>query len=223
MNFKNDYDLINDFHFKSGHSNGSIKSYNTVFNNYRQFHGMSLCELLGEAISEQEERIPQNKLSIYDRIISFRNYLTENYLANTITNAISKIKTFYLYNRVFIPFIPPLNRRRVKKNEIISFADLPTKDELRLAFDFADDELKLWILVMISSGSTRAEAKSMTNETFFKGTQTYHKKDNFEDAMKYLSRKKNVVCTCKLLRQKTDKPYYAFLNPECVQKIAKVK
>ncbi len=60
----NDNDWINDFHFKSGHSNGSIKSYRTVFNKYTQFHNMSLCELLGEAISEQEDKIPENKLSI---------------------------------------------------------------------------------------------------------------------------------------------------------------
>ena len=33
----------------------------------------------------------------------------------------------------------------------------------------------------------------------------------------------NVVCTCSLVRQKTGKPYYTFLNQECVQKIAEVK
>lgn len=221
--FISDYDLINDFHFKSGHSKGSIKSYQTVFNKYRNFHDMSLCELLKEAISEQENRIPENKLSIYDRIITFRNHLTENHMANTITNAISKIKTFYLYNRVYLPFIPPLNRKQIKRNGVISFEDLPTKDELRTVLKFADDNLSLWILVMISSGATRVEAKSMTNEMFFKGTEMYHKKDCFEDAMKYIARRKNIVCTCKLIRQKTDKPYYTFLNPECVQKIAKVK
>jgi len=223
MYFINDHDLINDFHFKSGHSKGSIKSYQTVFNKYRNFHDMSLCELLGEAISEQEERIPENKLSIYDRIITFRNHLAENHMGNTISNAISKIKTFYLYNRVYLPFIPPLNRKQVRKNDVISFEDLPTKDELREALRFADDNLSLWILVMISSGATRVEAKSITNEMFFKGTLEYHKKDSFKDAMKYLARRKNIVCTCKLIRQKTDKPYYTFLNPECVQKIAKVK
>ena len=223
MNFKNDYDLINDFHFKSGHSDSSKKSYMTVFNNYRNFHDMSLCDLLHEAISEQEDRIPNNKLSVYDRIISFRNYLKENYLANTITNAISKIKTFYLYNRVDVPFIPPLNNKWVRKNEIISFDDLPTKDELKLAMKFADDELKMWIMVMISSGSTRAEVKTITNRMFFEGTRDYHQKDDFEDALKYLSRKNNIVCTCKLIRQKTDKPYITFLTPECVQKIAKIK
>ena len=122
-----------------------------------------------------------------------------------------------------IPFIPPLNNKNINKNDIISFDDLPTKDELRLALQFADDNLKLWILTIISSGMTRVEAKSITNEDFFTWTRPYHKKDNFEDAMKYLARKNNVVCTCKLVRQKTDKPYYTFLNPECVQNIARVK
>jgi hypothetical protein len=223
MYYTTDQDLIEDFHLRSGHSVGSKKSYRTVFNKYTAFHNMSLCDLLAEAITEQENHTPENRLSIYDRIISFRDYLIENHIGSTIANSISKIKTFYHYNRVTLPFIPPLNNKYIIKNNAISFEDLPTKDELRLALKFADDNLKLWILVMISSGTTRCEAKSMTNQTFFEGTKAYHKKDNFQDAMKYLTRKNNVVCTCKLIRQKTDKPYYTFLNPECVQKIAKVK
>ena len=184
---------------------------------------MSLCDLLAEAITEQENHTPENRLSIYDRIISFRDYLTKNHIGNTITDSISKIKTFYHYNRVTIPFIPPLNSKYVNKNDLISFEDLPTKDELRLAMQFADDDLKMWIMVIISSGASRCEAKSMTNRTLFEGTRAYHKKDNFHDALKYLARNNNVVCTCKLVRQKTDKPYYTFLNPECVQRIAKIK
>ena len=98
-----------------------------------------------------------------------------------------------------------------------------TFDEIKLALSFACDDLSLWILVLLSLGCSRAEAKSMTNKTFFEGTKSYHKKDNFKEALEYLSDRDNVVCTCKLLRQKTDKPYYTFLNPECVGIIAKVK
>lgn len=76
---------------------------------------------------------------------------------------------------------------------------------------------------MLSSGASRMEAKSMANGMFFRGTAEYHRKEDFESALWYLSRKNNMVCTCRLIRQKTDKPYYTFLNPECVQKIAKVK
>ena len=223
MYFTGDQDLIEDFHIKSGHSVGSKKSYRTAFNKYTTFHNMSLSDLLAEAITEQENNIPENRLSIYDRIISFRDYLIKNHIGNTIQSSVSKIKTFYHYNRVNVPFIPPLNNKYVTKNDLISFEDLPTKDELRLALQFADDDLKLWILVILSSGSSRCEAKSMTNQTLFEGTKSYHKKDNFEDALRYLSRKNNAVCTCKLIRQKTDKPYYTFLNPECVQKMARIK
>lgn len=221
--FETDKDLINNFHINSGHSVGSIKSYRSVFNKYCGFHNMSLSELLNEAIDEQESRIPENQLSIYDRIISFRNYMVENYLGNTIINSVSKIKTFYHYNRVHLPFIPPLNVKSIPKNEVISFEDLPSKDDLRLALSFADDNLKLWINVVLSSGLTRTEAKSITNGMFFRWTRNFYKNDSFEDAMRYLSRKKNVVCTCNLIRKKTDKPFYTFLNPECVQMIAKVK
>lgn len=113
--FETDKDLINNFHINSGHSVGSIKSYRSVFNKYYGFHNMSLSELLKEAIDEQESRIPENQLSIYDRIISFRNYMVENYLGNTIINSVSKIKTFYHYNRVHLPFIPPLNVKSIPK------------------------------------------------------------------------------------------------------------
>jgi integrase len=223
MSFTDDNELIDNFHRRAGHSFGTVKAYGIVFDRYREFHDMSLCELLDEAISEQEQQLPINRLSIYDRILTFRDFMVENYKENTAMSSESKIKTFYHYNRVEIPFIPPLNVRTLKRNDVISFEDLPTKDELRLALEFADDNLKLWILVLISSGSSRADAKSMTNRTFFEGTKYYHEKDNFEDALMYLADCDDVVCTCRLFRQKTNKHYYAFLNPECVQEIARVK
>lgn len=223
MHLRDDEDLIDEFHKRSGHSSGSRKSYKSVFDMYKEFHNMSLGELLDEAILEQEQDVPLHKLSIYDRIVTFREFLAENYLANTVTSSISKIMTFYRYNRVDIPFIPPLNVKKLKRKKPIYFEDLPTKDELRLALENADDDLKLWIMVLVSTGSSRIDAKSMTNRTFFEGTWPYHKKDNFPDALECLASREDVVCTCKLTRQKTDKPYYTFLNPECVQEIARVK
>lgn len=218
-----DEDLIKEFHKRSGHSLGTVKVYKSSFDRYREVNNMSLCELLEEAIWEQEQRVPVHRLSIYDRIIAFRDFLAENYFANTVSSSVSNIMTFYRYNRIDIPFIPPLNAKNLKRNDPIRFEDLPTKDELRLALKFADDNLKLWILVLISSGSSRVDAKSMTNRTLFEGTWPYHKKDNFKDALECLADRNDVVCTCKLIRQKTDKPYYTFLNPECVQEVARVK
>lgn len=135
MFVEKDKRLIDEFHVKSGHSINSINAYGTVFRKYIKFHEMNLHELLQEVIHEQEEGIPENRLSIYDRILSFRNHLVENNVGSTINNSVSKIKTFYLYNRVYLPFIPPLNGKYVKKNDIIVFEDLLTKDELKQALN----------------------------------------------------------------------------------------
>lgn len=77
--------------------------------------------------------------------------------------------------------------------------------------------------MLASSGCSRAEAKSLTNEILYTGTYSDHGKDDFRDALKYLASHDDVVCTCKLIRRKTDRPYYAFLNPETVQFIARAK
>ena len=223
MHFTDDEELIDNFHRRARHSPATVKAYRIVFNRYGKFHNMSLCELLDEAIEEQEQRLPISRLSIYDRILDFRDFMMENYKENTALSSESKIKTFYRYNRVEIPFIPPVNARTLRRSDVIGFEDLPTKDELRIALENADDDIKLWILVLISSGASRIDAKSMTNRTFFEGTWSYHEKDNFKDALECLAGRDDVVCTCRMIRRKTDKPYYTFLNPECVQEIARVK
>ena len=105
MLFKNDLELIESFHIKSGHSANSIKSYNTVFNNYRSYHDLSLCELLDEAIREQENNVPENRLRIYDRILDFRNFLIENY-----TGKVYGKYTLFLYNGKMYVFHPAVVR-----------------------------------------------------------------------------------------------------------------
>ena len=65
--YRKDLEIITDFHTLAGHSDASIKSYNTAFNKYRDFHNMSLKQLLNEAINEQENRFHQANL----------NYLTD--------------------------------------------------------------------------------------------------------------------------------------------------
>ena len=62
--YRNDEDLISEFHLKAGHSESSVKSYRAVFKGYCSFHDMALSELLKEAIMEQENRIPENRLKI---------------------------------------------------------------------------------------------------------------------------------------------------------------
>ena len=223
MDFNEDIELINQFHINAGHSKNTIKTYKTAFNKYRNFHKMSLKELLNEAIKEQEMNVPINQLNIYNRINLFKQYLIENHIGNTISSTLQMIKTFYKHNRVELPYFPPLNRKTIKHHKFINYGDLLSKEEILKGLRISNDELKSWIMVMVSSGATRVECKQLTNETLFRGTLQDHQKDNVLDAFKYLSRHDNVVCTCELIRKKTMKPYYTFLNPETVQHIAQHK
>ena len=221
--FDDDIRLISQFHTNAGHSLKSIKTYKTAFNKYRDFHEMSLSDLILEAKLEQENHVPENKLKIFDRINNFKNYLIKNNTGNTITTTLSKIKTFYKYNRIRVPFIPPVNRKNIKQNDFIGYEDLLTKEEILKGLRVANDDLRNWILVMTCSGSSRKECKSMTNKTLYEGTYEYHQMDSVSEALKYLAKHDNIVCTCKLIRHKTNKPYYTFLNPETVQIIAQSK
>lgn len=184
---------------------------------------MSLTSLLGEAIREQENNVSQNRLRLYNRLMDFRQFLIDSHTGNTISSNLSKIKTFYKYNHVKLPVIPPINTKNIRMNPCISYDDLLTKSEIKNALNVADDNVGMWIYVMLSSGLSGIEAKGLTNKTFYEGTFEYHKKDSFRDALKFLSKKDNAVCTCALTRKKTGRPFYTFLNPETVQFISKVK
>ncbi len=82
---------------------------------------MTLRELLEEAEKDEMKGVKWKHSRLKSKLVEYRHYMFQNYLANTITNAISKIKTVYMYNRVDVPFIPPLNSKFVRKNEVISF------------------------------------------------------------------------------------------------------
>lgn len=51
-------------------------------------------------------------------------------------------------------------------NPCISYDGLLIKSEIKSALKVADDNVGMWIYVMLSSGSSRIEAKGLTNKTF---------------------------------------------------------
>ena len=129
-----------------------------------------MTSLLGKAIREQENHVPQNQLKLYNHLMSFRQFLIDNHTGNTISSNLSKIKTFYKYNHVKLPVIPPINTKNIRKNPYISYDGLLTKSEIKKALNVADDNVAMWIYVMLSSGSSRSEAKGLTNKIFYDGT-----------------------------------------------------
>ena len=94
---------------------------------------MSFDELIDEALGEQEQGIPEHKLSIYDRVMDFRDFLIEKYLWTTVKQDLTRVKTIYKRSRVTLPYFPPLERKQCKQNPVIDYWEVLSKDEIREA------------------------------------------------------------------------------------------
>lgn len=199
----------------------SKKSYKGSIKKYEQFHELKIEELIHVALKEQREGISEDMLSIYDRLNDFRKSMIDDGLKyNTIMSHYSRIVKVYKMNRVRIPYIPPINKKRVNRSAPIEYEDILTKDELRRIMAEFNPEERCRAMAMISGGFATQEADNLTREQFFEDLKPYHQSDDYHIAMKRLSEMDNVIWITKLFRQKTAKPYYGLVSPETVQMIA---
>lgn len=197
----------------------TIKGYKTTINHYTDYYGMSLDELIDEAINEENEGIDKRRRSIKVRLMQFRTHLlTETHLrTSTIRNHIKNIKTIYNHFEIEIPNMPP-----IKEDDKVetTYFDLPTKEQIRMALDIAGIRIKSLILFMVSSGTGRTECSNLTIKDFLDATSEYYTSDNLEDIIEELyGCIEPIVPTFYLWRQKTNKKYYTFCTPECTDAI----
>ena len=206
-------------------------SYNTV-RNYRQavalyeeYHGMTMDELIKEALDEQSERVAEHELKIYDRLFDFRtSMIKEGRIVTGVTTYVTKIKTLYKKNRVKVPYIPPINEINAKRNEIIKFEDYLTKDEIRKGIQYLPLIQQARLLAMVTGGLSNDECANLkTKEHFIDPLHRYHKCDDDIEALKWLADSDNVLWVICIKRGKTGKPFYAIMNPECVSMTANAK
>lgn len=198
--------------------------YQKTINKYEKCHDMTFEELLDEALEEQDERIPEHKLKIYDRILSFREYNLQTMLGSSVQNHERNIKSIYRKFRVRIPPLPRINLKNAKNNKPIEYTDYLTKDEIKLAMEYMNIHAKARTLAMASSGLSNEECTTLTTRQFIDDLYNYHKCDDDIEALKYLANpNNNHIWVTKLVRVKTGKPYYAVFNPETIQCIAQSK
>lgn len=201
----------------------TVRNYECAIKSYEAYHHQTINQLIDEAIKEQSEGVPLHQLSLYDRLLDFRTYLTQNKKGTTIRQYLASIKNIYKHHRVEVPQIPPLNQKTVKRNPYIEFKDILTHEEIRKAISIVKPELQIRMLAMATGGYTNEETRILTNRQFYEDTYKYHQEDDPLEAMHKLSDMDNIIWETQLIRQKTQKPYYGFVNPETTQAIARVK
>lgn len=205
------------------YSNQTQKCYNGTVKKYEKFHGMTMDELIDEAIKEQRERVPEDMVKLYDRLIDFRDDLCKSMKYNSVVSNFSRICKIYRMNRVRIPILPPVNKKRIKSSTPIEYEDILTKQEIRMILDYMNPEERIRAMCMASGGFATQEADNLKREQFYLDLYPYHQSNDYNEAMDILSKRDDIIWVTKLYRQKTGKPYYGLVNPETVQAIAQVR
>lgn len=201
----------------------SIHNMNSGIKIYEKYHKNSIEKLVEEALYEQSERVPEHQLKLYDRLIDFREYLMEEKMGSTVKMYMQWVKSVYKKNRVTLPYLPPLNMKQAKRNPYIEFKDILTKEEIKQAINIAPPFAKIRIMTMATGGYSNEETRILTNKQFYEDTYRYHQEDDPLEAMHKLAKMDNIIWQTQLIRQKTKKPYYGFVNPETTQAIATLK
>ena len=211
--------LLNEFSKSRNIRESTVRTYCSAILKYESFHGMSISELIDEAIDDEESRIPLKNRRIKMRLLDFRDFLLDSGLsANTIRTYFSRIKTFYRHFEIELPY---LREVCLGKDYVSSYGDLPKREDIKRSCNVSSLAFKAVILFMSSSGCAKAETLSLTVGDFIKATGDYHGGGFIDDILNELYFRKDIVPTFYLKRIKTNKFYYAFCSPEASHHIVK--
>lgn len=191
----------------------TIKNYNTSIDSYTDFLNKNIKELIHEAIDEEEKNISWRNRKLRKYLIQYKEYLNSKYRKGTAKKYYTTVCAVYRAYEVEINQIPV----RLNNNyEVISYDDIPTKDEISKALSYMNIGMKSLTLMIVSSGLTIVDVLNLTVQDFLDATKDYHNKySTIKEQIKEMNNTNNVIVgTWKLRRQKTNKYFYTFTTPE---------
>ena len=212
-------ELLEEIHIVKNHSPKTRLVYQRAVKKYEGFFSMSLSELIEEAEQEEEQGIRWKKRKLKRRLLTFRQYLIENYALNTVKTTLTPIISIYKYYEIEILDIPRMNTKGIKTPEPITFNDLPDKTVIRKALSVANPRMSAIIYFMASSGCARRETLNLTIQDYINALGDYTDKTNIFEVINDLNGIDDIVPTFNVLRQKTNKYYTTYCSPEAVTAI----
>ena len=155
----------------------------------------SLTELLEEAEAEEDAGIKWKKRKLKRRLLTFRQYLLDNFSLNTVKAMFTPILVIYRYYEIELFELPPINKKAANTSAPIQFEDLPDKEIIRKAVDVATPTIKPIILFMASSGCARMETLNLTIGDYIEAVSEYTSETNIFDIIEDLGDCEGVVPT----------------------------
>jgi len=212
-------ELLKRFYLNRNIKDSTVRSYRSAIRKYELFHDMAMESLMDEAIDEEEKGIPVKSRKIKNRLLDFRSFLLDSDLSiSTVRTYFSRIKTFYRHFEIELPYLNDISFDGVY---LSSYDDLPTRDDIRRAYDISSLDFIAVILFISSSGCAKAETLSLTVSDFIKATEDYHDGGSIDYVLEYLENRRDLVPTFYLKRIKTNKFYHTFCSPEASFHIVK--
>ncbi|MEE0934899.1 MAG: tyrosine-type recombinase/integrase [Methanobrevibacter sp.] len=215
----NNEQLLEEIHIVKNHSDCTKLVYKQAVGKYTAFCEKSMEELLEEAEDEEDKGVRWKKRTLKRRLLSFRQYLIDNYSLNTAKSLFQPILVIYKYFEIEVFELPKINRKSVKVAKPIEFKDLPDKKIIRNALKIATPIMRAIILFMVSSGCARRETLNLTIGDYIDALSEYTTKNDIYDILSEIDSSKDIIPTFNVLRQKTNKYYTTYCSPEAVQAI----
>ncbi|MBQ2832581.1 phage integrase SAM-like domain-containing protein [Methanobrevibacter sp.] len=121
--------FVKERNLKESTANG----YESALKHYLKFHKKSIDELMQEAITDEENKIPLKDRNVKKRLLNYRSYLLKsNCSPNTVRTYFTKVKTFYIHFDIEIPHLPDAKYNKLYET---NYLDLPTYEHIRKACD----------------------------------------------------------------------------------------
>ena len=186
---------------------------------YEKINEASLDDLIKEAEMEEEEGIRWKHRTLKRRLITFRKYLFEHFKERSAKVYLNKIMSIYRHFEIYIGQLPYFKSNSINKSHVVTFEELPTRDEILQGYYAANNTLKTVILLASSSGMSRIDMLNLTVADFLEACGEYTTETGVLEQLRELHGRDDLIPTFRMSRQKTCKPYVTFCSPEAATHI----
>ena len=194
--------MLNQFINERNLSASTIRNYVSAVDLYEKINCKTLDELIDEAEREEIEKIRWKDRELKKRLIDYRSYLYRNKVETTAKKYLNNIKTIYRHFEIELYALPSFNSKQINKSIEIRFKDLPTRMNIKDAYNIADSITGLIIMLIVTSGMSKADILDLTVDDFLKADEL-------------------IPTTFYLTRQKTGKEFFTFTTPKTSNEIKK--
>jgi len=214
-----DDQLIRTFFNSNSYAPNTCRLYNLILENYKQFQGLSLEELLNEAETEEDQGVKRRRRRINLRVSDWKaNLEQEEKSPHTIRSYLNAIISFYDYYDI----IPP--KIKNKQGDIAleqNQGRLLKKEEIRKMVDAGDTRSRAIIYTLALTGLSQAELRKITIQQLMQAASDVLDRPirTIEDFLDSESDLNNEILTIYITRTKVHHRFFTFIPPEAIRQI----